>query len=148
MESGMTFSRKVTCPYCGSVGRIPAEQFNDDLQCGSCGRAMFAAKPLELTAAAFADTIADSQIPVLVDFWAAWCGPCKMVAPVLDELAEEMGEKVRVAKLNVDENPATPGKFGVRGIPTLILFKEGKVVDQVVGAVPKNQLEGLIKKVL
>jgi len=96
----------------------------------------------------FENEVLKSTTPVLVDFWASWCAPCKAISPVVDGLADEYGGKVKIGKLNVDENPATPGKYGVRGIPTLILFKDGKVVDQVVGAVPKNQLEGLIKKAL
>jgi thioredoxin 1 len=105
-------------------------------------------KVLELTDDSFDSDVLQSAVPVLVDFWASWCAPCKAIAPVVDGLADEYDGQVKVAKLNVDENPATPGQFGVRGIPTLILFKDGKVVDQVVGAVPKNQLEGLIKKAL
>ncbi|HKI51969.1 MAG TPA: thioredoxin TrxA [Geothermobacteraceae bacterium] len=105
-------------------------------------------KVLELTDDSFDSDVLQSSVPVLVDFWASWCAPCKAIAPVVDGLADEYDGQVKVAKLNVDENPATPGQFGVRGIPTLILFKDGKVVDQVVGAVPKNQLEGLIKKAL
>jgi thioredoxin len=105
-------------------------------------------KVVQLTDDSFENDVTKSSMPVLVDFWASWCAPCKAISPVVDGLAEEYSGKIKVAKLNVDENPATPGKFGVRGIPTLILFKDGKVVDQVVGAVPKNQLEGLIKKAL
>jgi len=105
-------------------------------------------KVIQLSDDGFENDVLKSGTPVLVDFWASWCAPCKAISPVVDALAEDYDGKVKVGKLNVDENPATPGKYGVRGIPTLILFKDGKVVDQVVGAVPKNQLEGLIKKAL
>lgn len=90
--------------------------------------------------------VLNSDLPVLVDFWAAWCGPCKMVAPVLDELAGEMGEKVRIAKLNVDENQEIALKYGVRGIPTFILFKDGEVADRMTGAMPKSAFEQLIER--
>ncbi len=105
-------------------------------------------KVVQLSDSSFEQQVLKSSTPVLVDFWASWCAPCKAIAPVIDGLADEYDGKVKVGKLNVDENPSTPGQYGVRGIPTLILFKDGKVVDQVVGAVPKNQLEGLIKKAL
>jgi thioredoxin 1 len=105
-------------------------------------------KVVQLSDDSFERDVLQSTTPVLVDFWASWCAPCKAISPVVDGLASDYDGKVKIAKLNVDENPATPGKYGVRGIPTLILFKDGKVVDQVVGAVPKNQLEGLIKKAL
>ncbi len=105
-------------------------------------------KVVQLSDDTFENDVLKSSVPVLVDFWASWCAPCKAISPVVDGLAAEYEGKVKVGKLNVDENPATPGQYGVRGIPTLILFKDGKIVDQVVGAVPKNQLEGLIKKAL
>lgn len=105
-------------------------------------------KVVQLSDDTFEQEVLRSPTPVLVDFWASWCAPCKAISPVVDGLADDYDGRVKVGKLNVDENPATPGQYGVRGIPTLILFKDGRVVDQVVGAVPKNQLEGLVKKVL
>ena len=92
--------------------------------------------------------VLQSGIPVLVDFWATWCAPCKAIAPLIDMVADEYAGKVKVGKVNVDENQATPGKYGVRGIPTVILFKDGAILDQVVGAVPKSQIDALIAKAL
>lgn len=92
--------------------------------------------------------ILKSEVPVMVDFWAPWCGPCHIIGPVIEELAAEYTGRVKVAKMNVDENPATPSQYGIRGIPTVILFKDGKVFDQIVGAVPKSKVEEMIKKAL
>lgn len=85
-----------------------------------------------------------SELPVLVDFWAPWCGPCRAIAPVIEELAQEYEGKVKIVKMNVDENPSTPSKYGIRAIPTLILFKNGEVVSQITGAVAKSSLKNMI----
>jgi len=106
---------------------------------------MASEKIQQLTDAGF-DTVINSEQPTLVDFWAPWCGPCKAIGPVIEDLAVEYDGKVTIAKMNVDDNPATPGKFGIRAIPTLILFKAGQVVDQITGSVGKNQLIALIDK--
>ena len=97
-----------------------------------------------LTTSTFDETVASSDKPILVDFWAEWCGPCKMIAPILDDLAKDYGVKLKVAKLNIDDNQGTPAKFGIRGIPTLMLFKGGNIVATKVGALSKSQLTAFI----
>ncbi|MDX1386928.1 MAG: thioredoxin [bacterium] len=99
------------------------------------------------TDANFEQEVLKSDLPVLVDFWAEWCGPCRAIGPLVEQIAEEQQGKLKVYKLNVDENPETPAKFGVRGIPTLILVKGGQLVDQLVGSVPKNQLDDFVSRV-
>jgi thioredoxin 1 len=102
----------------------------------------------EVNDADFDKEVLQSATPVLVDFWAAWCGPCRALAPVVDEIAKQYNGKLRVAKMDVDHNAVTPGKYGIRGIPALLLFKGGKVADQIVGFVPKDTIDKSISKVL
>ncbi|MFK7967759.1 MAG: thioredoxin [Rickettsiaceae bacterium] len=92
----------------------------------------------------FESEVVNSKLPVLVDFWAEWCGPCRMLTPVLEQLSDEMSDKVKIVKMNIDDNPETPSKFGVRSIPTMILFKDGKQLDVKVGVQPKNALQDWI----
>lgn len=99
---------------------------------------------VHITDATFENEVLEASVPVLVDYWADWCGPCKMIAPVLDEIAAEYDGKIKIAKLNIDQNPATPPKFGIRGIPTLMLFKNGDVSATKVGALSKSQLTAFI----
>jgi thioredoxin 1 len=101
---------------------------------------------LQVTDASFKQEVIESNIPVLVDFWAPWCGPCRMVAPVVDEIATQYEGQLKVVKMNTDENPDVASKYGIRSIPTLMIFKDGQKVDMVVGAVPKSTLSDTVKK--
>ena len=105
-------------------------------------------KPTKVTDSSFDADVLHAGSPVLVDFWAEWCGPCKQIAPALDELSDKLGGRVTVAKVNIDENPQTPMKYGVRGIPTLILFKNGQVAATKIGALPKTKLAEWVESVL
>ena len=107
-----------------------------------------AGKVLEISDGSFDSEILKSNVPALVDFWAPWCTPCKNIAPILEDLAGQYSGKIKFAKLNVDDNPKTPTNYNVRGIPNLVFFKSGKVVEQIVGAVPKDQLVAAITKLL
>jgi len=140
----------IRCPTCGATNRVPQEKIAQGLDpvCGRCKTPLSGSnKPVTVTDATFAAEVERSPLPVLLDLWAPWCGPCQMLAPVLEELAEEMAGRVRVAKLNVDENPRTASRFSVRGIPTLLVLKAGQEVDRIVGVQPKAEIARRLQRV-
>jgi thioredoxin 2 len=133
----------IRCPNCGANNRVPPEKLQAGLQpvCGQCRTPLSLDKhPVTVTDATFSAEVERSPVPVLVDMWAPWCGPCRVIAPVIEQLATEMAGRVRVAKLNVDENPVTAERFNVRGIPALLVLKAGREIDRMVGVQPKSEI--------
>jgi thioredoxin 2 len=144
--------RFVECEFCGKQNRVSSEKIAQGLRpkCGECGLPLSNAPsgPLVVTDKTFADLVERSTTPVLVDFWAPWCSPCHMLAPVIDEIAADLTGKIRVGKLNTDENPAIAARFQIRSIPTLIIFQNGREADRLIGVQPKSQILGRLRNVL
>ncbi len=145
--SDVTTSRRATvsCPFCETLNRVDLARLHDGPKCGGCSRPLLLDRPHRIPGALLDRIVADTDVPVLIDFYADWCGPCRVMAPVLDELAHDRAGEVLVGKLDTDRHPEVATRFGVRGIPTLIVFSGGREVARQVGAVPRAGLEALLK---
>ena len=148
IDASATATRKLTirCQFCDTWNRIDASRAADRPKCGNCGKPMLLDRPVTLTDDTFSRTIAEAEIPVLVDFYADWCGPCKMMAPYIDELGAKYLGRALVAKLNTDLSPKTAQAHQIQGIPTVIVFDHGRIAARQSGAVKLPQLEDLLRK--
>jgi thioredoxin 2 len=135
----------IRCLHCGTKNRMPEDRINDSPKCGKCAAPLVnrsdPGRPVDVTDATFSKEVISSSSSVLVDCWAPWCAPCRTVAPILDELAHKYAGGVKIAKLNVDENPMIASQYTIQSIPTMLLFKDGKMVNRLVGALPKEEIE-------
>jgi thioredoxin 2 len=142
--------RLMTCPSCGTTNRLPPLQAGRKAVCGKCKTPLPESNggPIDVTDTTFSTEVERSATPVLLDMWADWCGPCHMLAPTIDQLSSEFAGRIKVAKLNIDENPGTANRYGVRSIPTLLVLKGGKEVDRLVGVQPKQEIMRRLENVL
>ncbi|TNC93012.1 MAG: thiol reductase thioredoxin [Thalassolituus sp.] len=138
----------ISCPDCGAINRIPEDKRQQPGQCGRCKSALFSGQVADLTDASFDRFITRNDLPVVVDFWATWCGPCQMMAPVFKDVAAQLPFDARFAKINTEQAQATAGRFTIRSIPTLIVFFQGKEIDRLSGALPAQQLKQWIQQAL
>ena len=135
----------VVCPHCGAVNRIPRNRPGKEARCGKCKKPLFTGHPIPLDEASFDRHITKNDIPVVVDFWAPWCGPCKMMAPFYEQAAAELEPEFRLAKVNTDEAQRLAAKYGIRSIPTLAVFRHGRELARQAGAMPFEQLVGWVR---
>jgi len=136
----MSDSKHVVCSSCLATNRVPEHKLASGGVCGKCGKPLFNKKPVELTSSNFNKIIANNELPVMVDFWAPWCGPCKMMAPVFEQAAQQLEPNMLLAKLNTENEQSIAARYGIRSIPTIAIFKGGRVVAQQAGAMDMRSL--------
>ena len=137
----------VACPFCDTLNRVDLTRIGQHPKCGNCGKPILLDRPIAISDATFDKVTTDTTVPVVVDFYADWCGPCKVMAPLLDDVAHRRAGEMLVVKLDTDKNPITGQRFGIRGIPTLIAFRKGQEVGRRVGAVPPTELEAFLQSI-
>jgi thioredoxin 2 len=137
----------VACPFCQTLNRVDLTRLEQHPKCGNCGKPILLDRPIAISDATFDKVTTDTTVPVVVDFYADWCGPCKIMAPLLDDVALRRAGEMLVVKLDTDKNPITGQRFGIKGIPTLIAFRKGQEVGRRVGAVPPAELEAFLKTI-
>ena len=130
----------ITCARCGATNRVPATRLEDDPTCGRCGQGLLTGAPVELTDANFEAVVGKTDLPVVVDFWAPWCGPCRMMAPAFEQAAAQLKGRALLVKVNSDDNPLTASRFGIRSIPTLVKLDHGRELSRRSGALPAGQI--------
>ncbi len=141
-------SLKIVCPHCGKVNAIPFKESYAKANCGACKNSLLDTKPINFDEKSFDNQVLNSDIPLIVDFWAAWCGPCKTMAPAFEEAAQSFALKARFGKVDTEAQQNLAGRFGIRSIPTIIAFKNNKEIDRVSGALSVTQLQDWVKRLI